>query len=233
VTECCSWITRPEATVSTRRTGLIRADIQISLAAAFFWRKRSSEWVSRRSQYCLPYHSCIQNRQKGRSSIGGDRSARSWVGDDQTSLPEKWKPKSGYHSHFLDSRGANSLPTSHKFPILMPPRILFHSEASNPTGWGFSPCQKLVIIKKRAEWRQRRCEGWYSDTGPDCVLFAKLNFCVITFFYRAQASSDSPLSNAIHRTRQCNASRQNSEQRHTTCRAVMQGYLPPTLTLQN
>ena len=129
--------------VSTRRTRLIQTDIQISLDALFV-PKRSDLQRERTGVLNI---ACLTTHVYRRAEVASERIAT--LCDDQTTLAEKWKPKSGYHSYFLDSRGANSLPISHKFPTLIQPCILFYSEASNPTWRGFGRCQKLVIIKKK------------------------------------------------------------------------------------
>jgi len=128
--------------VSTRRTRLIQTDIQISLDAVFVPKRNDMQ----RKRTGVLNIACLTTHVYRRAEVASERIAR--LCDDQTTLAEKWKPKSGYHSYFLDSRGANSLPISHKFPTLIQPCILFYSEASNPTWWGFGRCQKLVIIKK-------------------------------------------------------------------------------------
>lgn len=124
---------------------------------------------------------CLTTHVYRRAEVASERIAR--FCDDQTSLAEKWKPKSGYHSYFLDSRGANSLPISRKFPTLTLPCILFYSEASIASWWGFGRCQKLVIIKKKKVWwRQWRCEGRDSDMGPSCIFICQIKFLCYYIF---------------------------------------------------
>lgn len=174
--------------VSTRGTCLIQTDIQISSDAVFVPKRSDMQW----KRTGVLNIACLTTHVYGRAEVASERIAR--LCDDQTTLAEKWKPKSGYHSYFLDSRGANSLPISRKFSTIIQPCILFYSGASNPTWWGFGRCQKLVIIKKKksmaktVEVRGGGTQIWVLAT----FLFAKLNFCVITFFFPSQC--DSPLS---------------------------------------
>lgn len=165
--------------MSTRRTRLIQTDIQISSDAVFV-PKRSD--LHRKKRTGVLNIACLTTHVYRRAVVASERIAR--LCDDQTTLAEKWKPKSGYHSYFLDSRGANSLPISHKFPTLIQPCILFYSEPSNPTWWGFGRCQKLVIIKKRVWRRQWRCEGRDSDMGAGCIFICQIKFlCYYIFFH--------------------------------------------------
>lgn len=144
-----------QETVSTRRTRLIRPDIQISSAAAF---SKGSDLL--REQTGVLNIACLTTHVYRKAEVASGRIAR--LCDDQTSLAEKWKPKSGYHSHFLDSRGANSLPITHKLPIPIPPLILFYTEARNPTWRGFGRCQKPVIIIKKSK---EKTEVWGEEQG--------------------------------------------------------------------
>lgn len=174
---------------------------------------------------------CLTTHVYRRAEVASERIAR--LCDDQTTLAEKWKPKSGYHSYFLDSRGANSLPISHKFPTLIQPCILFHSEASNPTWWGFGRCQKLVIIKKEYGEDSEGVRGGTAIWVLAAFLFAKLNFCVITFF--SQCDSPPPLSLDTTGNDKASPCDKTLEQQTTCVLTAHRCWKLPrsTLTLQN